>query len=353
MGWGQSSVESMEIGLSWKQHRVFITGATGLVGSWLVKRLLEEEAYVVALVLDWDPQSELIRSGDVNQINVVSGALENYGTLERAINQHEVDTVFHLGAQTIVGTALRSPLPTFETNIRGSYNLFEACRVHRSMVQRVVVASSDKAYGEAETLPYKEDMPPQGRHPYDVSKSCTDLIAMAYAHTYDLPITVARCGNIYGGGDLNWSRIVPGIIRSVFRGQRPILRSDGKSVRDYVYVLDIVDAYLRLAEKTSEEGIRGEAFNFSPEIQVAVLEITRKILALMGQSSLEPVVLNQAKAEIKDQYLDSSKARRLLNWSPQYTLEEGLSETIHWYREYFSSRKSRETVAASPSAILG
>lgn len=329
-------MEVVEVGMDWKQNRVLVTGATGIVGSWLVKRLLEEGAYVVTLIRDWDPQSELIRSGDVYRTSVVSGALEDFATSERAINEHEIDTVFHLGAQTIVGTAFRNPLPTFEANIRGTYNLLEACRIHRSLVKRVVVASSDKAYGDVETLPYTEEMPPNGQHPYDVSKSCADLIARAYAHTYDLPVTVARCGNIYGGGDLNWSRIVPGTIRSVLNNQRPLLRSDGKYMRDYIYVLDVVEGYLSLAEKSSEENIRGEAFNFSNEIRMSVLEITRKVQESMGRIDLEPIILNQAEAEIKDQYLDSSKAKRLLHWKPRCNLDQGLSETIGWYRKFFS-----------------
>ena len=210
--------------MDWQSHQVFVTGATGIVGSWLVKRLVQEGAYVVTLIRDWDPQSELIRTGDVNHTTVVNGALEDYPILERAINEHNIDTVFHLGAQTIVGSASRSPLPTFESNIRGTYNLLEACRVHGNLVKRIVVASSDKAYGEAVTLPYTEDMALNGRHPYDASKSCADLLASTYAHSYDLPVAIARCGNIYGGGDLNWSRIVPGTIRSLLRNQNPIDR---------------------------------------------------------------------------------------------------------------------------------
>ncbi len=320
--------------MTWKQHRVFVTGATGIVGSWLVKRLLQEGAYVVVLVRDWDPQSELIRSEAIRRTSVVQGALEEYATLERAVNEHEIDTVFHLGAQTIVGTAFRNPLATFEANIRGTYNLLEACRVHSHLVKRVVIASSDKAYGTVKTLPYTEEMFPNGRHPYDVSKSCADLLATAYAHTYELPVTVARCGNIYGGGDLNWSRIVPGTIRSLLNNERPVLRSDGQFTRDYVFVLDIVEAYLLLAENTPKSGIRGEAFNFSTECPVTVLEITHKIQELMGRQDLKPLILNQAKAEIRDQYLDARKARRLLEWKPLYSLEKGLTETITWYREF-------------------
>ncbi len=320
--------------MTWKQHRVFVTGATGIVGSWLVKRLLQEGAYVVVLVRDWDPQSELIRSEAIRRTSVVQGALEDYATLERAVNEHEIDTVFHLGAQTIVGTAFRNPLATFEANIRGTYNLLEACRVYSHLVKRVVIASSDKAYGTVDTLPYTEEMFPNGRHPYDVSKSCADLLATAYAHTYELPVTVARCGNIYGGGDLNWSRIVPGTIRSLLNNERPVLRSDGQYTRDYVFVLDIVEAYLLLAENTPKPGIRGEAFNFSTECPVTVLEITHKIQELMGRQDLKPLILNQAKAEIRDQYLDARKARHLLEWKPLYSLEQGLTETITWYREF-------------------
>jgi CDP-glucose 4,6-dehydratase len=331
-------MEDMGVTMNWKQSRVFVTGATGVVGSWLVKRLVHEGAYVVALIRDWDPQSELIRSGDVSRISVINGRLECHADVERAINEHEIDTVFHLGAQTIVGTALRNPLPTFESNIRGTYHVLEACRVHSDLVKRIVVASSDKAYGEADVLPYTENMPLNGRHPYDVSKSCTDLIAKTYAHTYGLPVSIARCGNIYGGGDLNWSRIVPGTIRSLFNNERPVLRSDGKSIRDYLYVQDVIDAYLRLAEGTTEPEICGEAFNFSPETQVSVLEITRKIQQVMNRTDLEPVILNNAKAEIKDQYLDSSKAGRLLGWLPRYDMESGLKETVGWYETFLNRR---------------
>nr|WP_320132882.1 NAD-dependent epimerase/dehydratase family protein [uncultured Holophaga sp.] len=318
----------------WTERRVLVTGATGLVGSWLVKRLLKEGAQVACLVRDLDPQTELIRSGDVQRCSVVSGCLEDYSAVERAICEQEVDTVFHLGAQAIVGTALRSPLATFEANIRGSYHLLEACRVQAGLVKRVVVASSDKAYGDSPVLPYTEDMPAKGSHPYDVSKSCTDLLAHTYATTYGLPVAVARCGNIFGGGDLNWSRIVPGTLRSAFAGQAPVLRSDGTFTRDYLYVEDVVDAYLALAEAADREGVKGEAFNFSPERALSVLEITRMVLEAAGRPDLEPVIANTAKAEIKDQYLDSSKARERLGWSCQRSLKEGLEATTAWYRAF-------------------
>jgi len=324
--------------MDWREHRVLVTGATGMVGSWLVRRLLGEGAFVVAFVRDWDPNSELIRSGDVYATTVVNGQLENFGDVERAINEHEVDTVFHLGAQTLVGPAYRSPLPTFESNIRGTYNLLEACRQHRGLVQRVVVASSDKAYGQVEQLPYTEDMPVQGLHPYDVSKSCTDLLARTFAQTYNLPVTVARCGNIYGGGDLNWSRIVPDTIRSTLQNRPVVLRSDGRYIRDYIYVKDVVEAYMLLAERAANDGVRGEAFNFGLESRVTVLQIAGKVLELMGRTDLEPVIANTATAEIKDQYLHCGKARKVLNWRHRYSLEEGLKETIAWYRDFFDGK---------------
>ena len=320
------------------QRKVLVTGATGLVGSWLCRRLLDDGAQVVTLVRDWDPQSEFIRSGDIRRCTVVSGCLEDYATVVRAIAEHGTDTVFHLGAQAIVGTALVSPLATFEANIRGTYNLLEACRVHRDLVQRLVVASSDKAYGHSDRLPYTEDMPVNGRHPYDVSKSCADLLAQTYAASYGLNLAVARCGNIYGGGDLNWSRIVPGTIRSVLEGKPPVLRSDGSFKRDYIYVEDVVDAYLALAEAAGRPGVRGEAFNFGPQRPLTVLEITRAVLEAMDRCDLEPVILDTAKAEIKDQCLDAAKAARLLGWEPRFGLEDGLEMTVAWYRTFMRDR---------------
>jgi CDP-glucose 4,6-dehydratase len=322
----------------WQDRRVFVTGATGLVGSWLVRDLVDAGATVSILVRDWDPQSELIRSGTIQSTSVVSGALEDLATLERAIAEHEPDAVFHLGAQTIVGTALRSPLATFEANVRGTWNLLEACRRHPGIVNRIVVASSDKAYGESEVLPYTEAMPPLGRHPYDVSKSCADLIAQTYYRTYGTPVVVTRCGNIYGGGDLNFSRIVPGTIRSLIRGERPIVRSNGLFTRDYVYVRDVVDAYLRVAQQADMPGVTGEAFNFGPAMPMTVMELVNRISGLLGRTDLLPVVLDQASSEIPDQYLDSSKALRVLGWTPRHGLDAGLRETIAWYRDFIRAR---------------
>ncbi len=319
---------------------MFITGAPGIVGSWLVKDLLAQGAYVIALVRDADPQSELYRSGDIRRVSVVNGSLEDFWTLERVINGYEVDTVFHLGAQTIVGTAHRFPLQTFEANIRGTYNLLEACRLHRGMVQQVVVASSDKAYGEQPNLPYIEDMPLSGGHPYDVSKSCTDLIAQAYHHTYGLPVVIARCGNVYGGADLNWSRIVPGTIRFFLRGDRPIIRSDGTYVRDYIYVKDVVRAYMCIAERLDDSRVLGEAFNFSSESPMSVLEMVAIIQKLMGCDHIEPEIQNRAEGEIRTQHLSAAKARTILGWQPIYSLEAGLQETIEWYRQFLAEGKA-------------
>jgi CDP-glucose 4,6-dehydratase len=318
----------------WSGKRVFVTGATGMVGAWLVKELLAQGAEVVALVRDADPQTELFRSKTIEKVTVVNGALEELWTLERAINENEVDTVFHLGAQTIVGTARRFPFQTFESNVRGTYNLLEVCRLHQPLVKRIVVASSDKAYGDQVHLPYTEETALEGRYPYDVSKSCADLIAQSYFHTYRLPLAIARCGNIYGGGDLNWSRVVPGTIRSLLRGERPIIRSDGTFIRDYIYVKDAVGAYLALAEHLDDEAVQGQGFNFSVGKPMKVIEIVREICKLMQVEHLEPVIQNMARGEILSQYLSSDKAGRLLKWEPGCGLEKGLEETIGWYRGF-------------------
>jgi CDP-glucose 4,6-dehydratase len=329
-----AGLTGIEASAVWRERRVLVTGATGMVGSWLVKALIQAEAYVVAFVLDPDPQSELYRSGDIDRISVISGTLEDLRTVERAIVLHDVDTVFHLGAQTIVGVAQAAPLITFEANIRGTWHVLEACRLHARSVRRVVVASSDKAYGEQQ-LPYTEETPLVGRHPYEVSKSCADLLAQCYHHTYGVPVAIARCGNIYGGGDLNWSRIVPGTIRDLLRGSRPVIRSDGTFLRDYIYVRDAVIAYTRLADAIDCAGIAGQAFNFGDETPRSVLEIVEIIRRLLCCPSLEPEIRNEVRGEIRDQYLSAKKARTELGWVPLYDLETGLTETIEWYRAFF------------------
>lgn len=321
---------------TWSSRRVLVTGATGILGSWVVKALLEHGATVVALLLDIDPHAELARSGDLNRITVVYGSVENYTVVDRAVGVWEVDTVLHLAAQSLVGPALRAPLSTFEANIRGTYHVLEACRIHADTVRAVVVASSDKAYGSHPSLPYTEETPLRPQHPYDVSKACTDLLAQSYHDTYGLPVLVSRCGNIYGGGDLNWSRIVPGTIRSLLRQERPVIRSDGQYVRDYLYVKDAASAYLCLAE-AAMAGTVGHAFNFSGESRRTVLQIVDEIQRLMGRPDLSPDIQNATTAEIREQWLSFEKANAMLGWAPAYTLEDGLRETIEWYREWFTS----------------
>ncbi len=306
------------------------------MGGWLVKRLLSAGADVVCLVRDHIPQCELVKSGDINRIKAVTGDVCDQTLLERAMGEFEIDTVIHLAAQTIVGIANRNPVSTFETNIQGTWALLEACR-RSPRVKQIVVASSDKAYGDQEILPYSEDCPLQGRHPYDVSKSCADLISHTYAHTFDLPLAITRCGNFYGGGDLNWNRIVPGTIRSIIRGERPVIRSDGKFVRDYFYVEDGAAAYMLLAEKlAANPQLRGEAFNFSNEIQMTVLDLVTMLTSKLG-SDLIPEVRGEASNEIIHQYLSAKKARTMLQWEPLFTLEQGIERTISWYRNFLLS----------------
>ena len=318
--------------LPWKDRRVFVTGATGMVGSWLCRRLVELGADVSALVRDLDPQSELYRSGTIDQLSVVSGRLEDYSTVERAVSEHEPEVILHLGAQAVVGTAQRSPLPTLEANVMGTANVLEAARVHRRALRAIVIASSDKAYGEKRDLPYVEEMSLEGQAPYEVSKSCTDLIAHSYFCAYGLPVAIGRLGNVYGGGDRNWTRLVPGTIRALLRGHQPVIRSDGTYLRDYLHVADAVLAYLALAEQAGRPDVAGEAFNFSAERPVSVMEVYRAVcLATVGRE-VEPLVLSHADHEIRDQYLDATKARKVLGWQAAYSLEEGLPITVDWYR---------------------
>ncbi len=321
----------------WQDRPTLVTGASGLVGGWLVRRLVAAGADVVVLVRDWVPQAELVRGGDLERVKVVRGDVRSQQLLERALGEYEVQTVFHLAAQTIVGIADRNPASTFDSNVRGTWSLLEACR-RSPGVEQVVVASSDKAYGAQEQLPCEESAPLAGCHPYDVSKACADMIAQSYAASYGLPVVVTRCGNFYGGGDLNFNRLIPGTIRSVLRGRRPVIRSDGSPIRDYFYVEDGAAAYMLLAERlASSGGLRGEAFNFSNEQPIAVLDLVRRLLARMG-SGLEPDVRNQARGEISRQYLSAAKARQRLGWKPQFDLDAGLDRTIAWYREFFAER---------------
>jgi CDP-glucose 4,6-dehydratase len=321
----------------WQDRPTLVTGGTGLVGGWVLRRLLRARADVVCLVRDWVPESEFVRGGLIQQVKTVRGDVCDQALLERVCGEYEIDTVIHLAAQTLVPIANRNPVATFESNIAGTWALLEACR-RSPKVKQIVLASSDKAYGESEQLPYDESTPLRGRHPYDVSKSCADLIAQSYAATYGLPVAITRCGNFYGPGDLNWNRIVPGTIRSVLRGERPVIRSDGTHVRDYFFVEDGAAAYLLLAEKlAADPELRGEAFNFSNEIQVTVLELVQKLLDLMG-SGLKPDVRGEASHEIKHQHLSAAKARARLGWKPLFTLDEGLRRTIPWYSSFLTTR---------------
>ena len=317
----------------WTDRPTLVTGGTGLLGGWLVEDLVARNASVICLVRDWVPESRLLSGPHMDRVVVVRGDVRDQELLERILGEYEVDTVFHLAAQTIVGIANRNPVSTFDTNIRGTWTLLEAAR-RSPTVEAVVVASSDKAYGAAPKLPYDEETPLRGRHPYDASKSCADLIAATYHQTWGTPVVVTRCGNLYGGGDLNWNRIVPGTIRSLLRNEPPVIRSDGRFTRDYFYVEDAASAYIHLAEHLADNpDLAGEAFNFSNDTPLSVVEIVDHIRGLLG-SDLEPRILSEASNEIRDQFLSSAKARRTLDWSPRYGLEEGLKRTISWYREF-------------------
>lgn len=337
MATGKRAVENMGMNSSfWLDRPTFVTGGTGLVGSWLVQRLVEAGADVVCLVRDWVPQSELVRAKTIEHVKVIRGDICDRELLERVMGEYETDTVIHLAAQTIVTIANRNPVSTFESNISGTWNVLEACR-RSPKVKQIVMASSDKAYGDQDVLPYREDTPLQGQHPYDVSKSCADLIAHTYAVSYGLPVAITRCGNFYGGGDLNWNRIIPGTIRSILRGQNPVIRSNGKYVRDYFYVEDGAAAYMLLAEQlAAKPELKGEAFNFSNEIQMTVSEIVDEILRLMG-SDLKAEIRNETNNEILHQYLSAEKARSRLGWSPLFTLDQGLARTIEWYKKFFGA----------------
>jgi len=321
----------------WQDRPTLVTGGTGLLGGWLTRRLLDLGADCVCLVRDWVPRSEMIHARLTDRVKVVRGDVCDQALLERILGEDEINTVFHLAAQTIVGTANRNPISTFNTNIRGTWALLEACR-RSPTVRSIVIASSDKAYGDQEKLPYDEDTPMQGRYPYDVSKSCADLLTQSYANTYKLPAAITRCGNFYGGGDLNWNRVVPGTIRSIIRGQRPIIRSDGKYVRDYFYIEDGAAAYILLAELLAQNtDMSGQAFNFSNETPLSVLELVERIISLM-ETRLQPVIRNEVSHEIREQYLNADKAHHLLGWHPIYTMDEGLKRTISWYQEFFQQK---------------
>jgi CDP-glucose 4,6-dehydratase len=318
----------------WQNKTVLVTGATGLLGPWLIQDLLSQHAHVVVIIRDSVPDSLFFTTGLNHRVTVTYGDLLDFNLLQRVLNEFNIDTVFHLGAQAIVGYANRSPISTFKSNIEGTWNLLEACRLS-PWVKRIVVASSDKAYGEHTTLPYTEQAALQGRHPYDVSKSCADLLAQSYFHTYKTPVCVTRCGNFFGGGDLHFNRIIPGTIQAIRNQQRPVIRSNGMFVRDYIYVKDVANAYITLAQQMEEKNLCGECFNFSTDHPFTVLEIVDLILRTMNATHLTPEIQNIASNEIPAQHLSSTKARSLLGWRPLYGVEAGLQETIDWYLHYF------------------
>lgn len=325
--------------VDWKTSRVFITGGTGLLGSHLTRQLVGKGAEVVALVRDSVPRS-LFFSQDPEwnlqgKVTTIRGELEDFRLMERVLNEYEIDSVFHLGAQTIVGTANRNPVATFKANIEGTWNLLEAARLHAGKIKRVIIASSDKAYGNLEGEAYDESFPLNGEHPYDVSKSCADLISKTYAVSYGLPVAITRCGNFFGPGDLNFNRIFPGTIRDVLEGRTPVIRSDGSYIRDYIFVEDGAHAYMTLAEAMDGANHKGEAFNFSYGLRMNVKDVVARILGAMGRTDIEPKVLNQATNEIPVQCLNSDKAKKLLGWKPQYGFDEGLKQTIAWYQRQF------------------
>jgi CDP-glucose 4,6-dehydratase len=331
-------MESVVMNHFWQDRRVFVTGASGLVGGWLVEALLKQGADVVVLLRDWVPHSRLLHKKLIEKVTIVRGDLSCPKQLERILAEYEIKSVIHLAAQTIVPIANKNPLSTFESNIAGTWNLLEACRLTKS-IDSVVLASSDKAYGDVPKLPYDETMPLAAVYPYDVSKACADMIAQSYAKSFGLPVAITRCGNFFGGGDLNWNRIIPGTIRSVIREQAPIIRSNGTLIRDYIYVEDAVSAYMTLCEHLSNNpNLKGEAFNFSNGSQYTVLELTQLILLAMNSSS-KPVLLNESKGEIQAQSLDSTKAQTMLGWKALFGIEQGLKKTIDWYQSYFEEKR--------------
>ncbi len=340
--------------MSLHDSNVLVTGATGVVGSRLVNRLLDLKANVICFIRDHDPASALWYAGDYERVSVVNGRLENFEHVKAAIIERDIDTIFHLGAQAIVRCGHQDPHGTFETNIRGTYNILETCRLYGDAVRKIVIASSDKAYGECEALPYVEDTPLHARNPYDVSKCCADLISQSFAATYGLPIAIARCGNIFGPGDLHWSRLVPGTMRSLLRGERPVIRSDGSLIRDYLFVDDAVEAYIALGNWL--EGVESKhdaqrAFNFSSNQPMSVMQMLNLIQNISGRRDLDPIVQNQAKGEISAQHLDSTRARQILRWSEQTDLKAALRSTYEWYSDYLS-RFANDAIPLSPRAEL-
>ena len=326
----------------WRERPVLVTGCTGMLGSWLTGALVERGADVVGLVHDWVPQSQLVISGTYERIKIARGSVTDYTLLERVLAEYEIETVIHLAALSTAPTARRNPLLAFETNIKGTWLVLDAAR-RTDTVKRVLVASSDKAYGTHEQLPYTEDMPLLACYPYGVSKACAEMLAHTYAVTYDLPVGITRCANLYGGGDLNWNRIIPGTIRSVIHGERPVIRSDGSPMRNYLFVQDAVTGYLQLAEMLDDPALHSQVFNFGMDVPQSVLNVVQAIIASSDHPEIKPLIMGQASNEIHVQYMSSVKAKQLLGWTPAYTLEQALRETWVWYKTFFGENVKRKT----------
>jgi CDP-glucose 4,6-dehydratase len=323
--------------MNWEGKNVLVTGATGFVGSWLTKSLVEKKANVIALIRDHIPDSPLIYMGIYPKLKaVVEGDIIDYATVNRVFNEYDINTCIHLAAQTIVGAANRSPIPTFETNIKGTWNILEVA-LKSETLERIVIASTDKVYGEPIKLPITEEHPLAATYPYDASKACVEILTRAYFETYDLPVCLTRCCNIYGGGDLNFSRIVPDTIRSIILNKNPIIRSDGTPVRDFIYIDDVVNAYITLAENVDSKNVKGEAFNFGSNSPIKILDLVNKMIKISGKN-LKPLIKGKGKikGEISEQYLSSKKAKEILNWKPEVPLEDGLKKTIKWYEDFFT-----------------
>ena len=338
----------------WRGRRAFVTGAGGFVGGWLVRQLLERGAEVAVLVRERNPRTVLEGEGLSRRVTVFHGSVEDFRLMRRAFGTHAAETVFHLAARAVAGTAKLDPVRTLKANVEGTWNVLEAAR--GSGVQHILVASSGKAYssGPGALPPYRETYPLQGKHPYDVSKSCADLISTMYARTYGIKVAVLRCANVFGGGDLNFSRTIPGVIRSAVAGERFRIRSDGTAVRDFLYVKDASRAYLTAAEQLERHPeLAGEAFNFTLAEPLTVLEVVSRVLRLMGREELVPIIENQANDESPKQYLSSDKARDVLGWKPAFGFEEGLRETIHWYRDYFANVEPHFAPAPEKAAVHG
>ena len=318
----------------WEGRKVFITGCSGLIGSWLTKSLIEKGAEVTGLVRDFVPNSNFNKLGLDKKINIVNGDIQDINTVRRAMGEYHTDTVFHLAAQPLVQLAFKDPVSTFKANIEGTWNILDSCR--KLDINRVILASSDKAYGTHEKLPYDETFALNGRFPYDATKTCADVLAQTYFNTYGLPIGITRCGNIFGGGDLNFDRIIPETIKNLIHDKNPVIRSDGQFIREFFYVKDVADAYTTLAENLHKDGVKGEAFNFGSEEPIKIIDLVNKIIEVSGKTNLQPEILNKAKAEIVAQYLTSEKAKRVLNWEPKYNLDKGLKETYEWYNQFFN-----------------